>query len=68
MGVRSPPRREVYSAAVAAAGSTTQVVVLERGYEYDSCHFRSLTQVARAITGTHQSGLMFFGVRRRPRG
>ena len=46
-------------------GRTHQVVVLERGYEYDSRHFRSLTQVARAITGTHQSGLLFFGIRRR---
>jgi hypothetical protein len=46
-------------------GRTHQVVVLERGYEYDSRHFRSLTQVARAITGTHQSGLLFFGVRQR---
>jgi len=46
-------------------GKAHQVVVLERGYEYDSRHFRSLTQIARAITGTHQSGLLFFGVRRR---
>lgn len=46
-------------------GRTLQVIVHERGYEYDSRHFRSLTQVARAITGTHQSGLLFFGVRRR---
>lgn len=48
-------------------GRTYQVVVLERGYEYDSRQYRSLTHVARAITGTHQSGLVFFGVRsRRP--
>jgi hypothetical protein len=46
-------------------GRAHQVLVLERGYEYDSRHFRSLTQVARAITGTHQSGLLFFGIRRR---
>jgi hypothetical protein len=46
-------------------GRTHQVVVLEHGYEYESRHFRSLTQIARAITGTHQSGLLFFGIRRR---
>jgi len=47
-------------------GRTYQVVVLERGFEYDNCQYRSLTQIARAITGTHQSGLVFFGLRQRP--
>lgn len=46
-------------------GRTYQVVVLERGYEHDGRHYRSLTQIARAITGTHQSGTKFFGVRPR---
>jgi hypothetical protein len=46
-------------------GRTYQIVVLERGYEHDGRHFRSLTQIARAITGTHQSGTRFFGIRPR---
>lgn len=53
-------------------GKTYAVIVLERGYEHDGRQYRSLTQVARAITGTHQSGLKFFGLRERkglkPRG
>jgi hypothetical protein len=44
-------------------GRTYQVVVLEAGFEYDNRHYRSLTQIARAITGAHQSGLAFFGLR-----
>jgi hypothetical protein len=43
-------------------GRTFQVVVLDRGFEYDGRQYRSLTQVAHAITGTHQSGLAFFGL------
>ena len=46
-------------------GRTYQVVVLERGYEHDGRQFRSLTQIARVITGTHQSGTKFFGIRPR---
>ena len=46
-------------------GKTYQVVVLDRGYEHDSRQYRSLTQIARAITGTHQSGTRFFGLRAR---
>lgn len=53
-------------------GRTYAVIVLERGYEHDGRQYRSLTQVARAITGAHQSGLKFFGLRARqglkPRG
>lgn len=47
-------------------GKTYQVVVLDRGYEHDGRHYRSLTQIARAITGTHRSGTKFFGLRTRP--
>lgn len=46
-------------------GKTYAVIVLERGYEHEGRQYRSLTQVARAITGTHQSGLKFFGLRSR---
>jgi len=38
------------------------VTVLERGYLYRDRHYRSLTQIARDITGTHWSGPRFFGL------
>lgn len=43
-------------------GASYQVLVLDQGFEHAGKRYRSLTQVARAITGTHQSGLRFFGV------
>ena len=46
-------------------GKTYQVVVLERGYEFDGRPYRNLTQIARTITGAHQSGLRFFGIKAR---
>ncbi|WP_114228610.1 MULTISPECIES: DUF2924 domain-containing protein [Sphingomonas] len=48
-------------------GTTYQVVVLDQGFEHAGKRYRSLTEVARAITGTHQSGLRFFGVTARKR-
>ena len=50
-------------------GTVHQVVVLERGYEHEGRHYRSLTQVASAITGAHWSGPRFFDLkaRRAPR-
>jgi hypothetical protein len=41
------------------------VLVLDDGYEYEARRFRSLTQVAKAITGTHWSGPSFFGLKKR---
>lgn len=38
------------------------VTVLERGYLYRDRHYRSLTQIARDITGAHWSGPRFFGL------
>ena len=46
-------------------GTTYQVLVLESGFEFEGRHFRSLTQVAEAITGTHWPGPSFFGLRDR---
>jgi hypothetical protein len=36
------------------------VIVLEDGFEYDGRHWKSLTSIARAITGTHWNGPRFF--------
>jgi len=41
------------------------VTVLERGYLYRDRHYRSLTQIARDITGAHWSGPRFFGLTNR---
>src|SRR5215204_5419075 len=47
-------------------GHTHTVVVLDDGFEYDGEHHRSLTQIARRITGAHWSGPRFFGLRAAP--
>jgi hypothetical protein len=49
------------------AGKLHEVTVLEAGYEYDNKIYRSLSEIARAITGTKWSGPAFFGLKRRAR-
>jgi len=46
------------------AGKLHEVTVLEAGYEYENKTYRSLSEVARTITGTKWSGPAFFGQRR----
>lgn len=41
-------------------GRMVQVTVRPDGFEYDGEVFRSLSAVAKAITGTHTSGFLFF--------
>jgi hypothetical protein len=41
------------------------VIVLDKGFEYDGRHWNSLTAIARAITGAHWNGPMFFGLAQR---
>jgi len=38
------------------------VIVLENGFEYQGKHWKSLTAIARAITGTPWNGPLFFGL------
>lgn len=38
------------------------VTVLDDGFEYDGKKWKSLTAIARAITGTHWNGPRFFGL------
>lgn len=38
------------------------VTVLEKGFVYKGQTYGSLTQIAKVITGTHQSGPNFFGL------
>jgi hypothetical protein len=44
-------------------GRTHHVTVLAAGFEYEGKTYRSLTAVARRITGTPWSGPLFFGLR-----
>jgi hypothetical protein len=39
--------------------------VLDDGFDYRGARYASLSQIARAITGTRWSGPLFFGLRRR---
>ena len=39
------------------------VLVVDGGFEYNGRRWRSLSAIARAITGTHWSGPTFFGLR-----
>ena len=43
-------------------GTTLQVKVLEKGFEYNGKFFKSLTGLAKEITGLHWSGYNFFGL------
>ncbi len=43
-------------------GVTQEVLVLESGYSWRSKSYASLSEVARAITGTRWSGPRFFGL------
>jgi hypothetical protein len=38
------------------------VKVLERGFEYEGRPYRSLSAIAREVTGTRWNGLLFFGL------
>jgi hypothetical protein len=44
------------------------VKVLEKGFEYQNQRYRSLSAVAREITGTRWNGLIFFGLAERSNG
>ena len=48
-------------------GQTHSVLVLEEGFEYRGDRHRSLSQIARLITGAHWSGPRFFGIGRAPK-
>ncbi len=44
-------------------GETHTVIVGEEGFEWRGCHWRSLSVIAREITGGHWSGPRFFGLK-----
>jgi Protein of unknown function (DUF2924) len=49
-------------------GVMHEVTVIDGGYEHQGRRYRSLSAVARAITGTAWSGPLFFGLRKTGKG
>jgi hypothetical protein len=49
-------------------GIAHTVTVLKEGFEWGGQRYKSLSAVARAITGTRWNGYHFFGLRERKRG
>lgn len=43
-------------------GVTCEVTIKEKGYTWNGMHYRSLSHIAREITGTRWSGPRFFGL------
>jgi hypothetical protein len=46
-------------------GVLQHVTVLQDGYEWQGRPYKSLSGIARAITGTRWNGLVFFGLKNR---
>jgi hypothetical protein len=55
---RLPPAGTILSRPY--KGTTVHVRVLEQGFVYEGTLYRSLSAVAKAITGSHCSGYLFF--------
>ena len=45
-------------------GRAVRVTVLDAGFEFEGERYKSLTGVAKAVTGKHWNGFHFFGLRR----
>jgi hypothetical protein len=45
-------------------GRTHQVMVIENGFEFEGARYKSLSVIARLITGTRWSGPAFFGLKK----
>ena len=41
-----------------------QVTVLPKGFEWEGQMYRSLSAVAKAVTGAHWNGHLFFGLKK----
>ncbi len=46
-------------------GQRVEVRVLDDGFEWGGVRYRSLSAVAKAVTGSHWNGKLFFGLRAR---
>jgi hypothetical protein len=63
------PRLPAVGATIARRYKGVDIVVevLRDGFEYDGVRFRSLSAVAKAISGTHTNGFVWFGLAEKPR-
>jgi len=43
-------------------GNALQIKVLESGFEYNNKVYKSLTAIAKAVTGAHWNGYLFFNL------
>ena len=57
----------VVDGAVPFKGETVEVRVLPHGFEYEGDVYRTLSAVAKKVTGTHWNGPGFFGLRKNSR-
>lgn len=68
---RLPPPKPSLSPGIRLSrewqGRRHEVDVLEKGFRYGGADYRSLSEIARAITGTRWNGLRFFGLREQPK-
>ena len=46
-------------------GTTHEVMATDKGYVRNGTTYRSLTAIARTITGTQWNGLLFFGLKKK---
>jgi hypothetical protein len=46
-------------------GHTLEVKVLHKGFEFEGEVYKSLSAVAKAVTGTHWNGFHFFGLQKK---
>ncbi len=67
----APPKRPRYIRPMPGSRLVRQykgheycVTVLDKGYEYDGCVYKSLSKITKRITGNHWSGVAFFGLNR----
>ena len=44
-------------------GRKLVVTVLSKGFEFEGKHYRSLSAIAKDVTGTHWNGKLFFGLK-----
>lgn len=65
LSATEPPRRELSAGARLVRewhGRTHSVEVLHEGFLFEGKVYRSLSEIARRITGSHWSGPRFFGL------
>ncbi len=68
-GPKRDPRLPVPGTVITRTyrGRELRLLVLEDGFELDGVHYRSLSEAARAVTGSKWNGRLFWGLTERKR-